>query len=145
MSQFLHVFGSVATSVEPSAIAEVAEDAWYGDDELQIITKVSNGSLVTITPVGKSRPISVLSETDPERVNMMVEEQLDEHKETPPDVSERLQRTRQVISIELFPETIDDNGWELLDVLQSWLARELKGFVVSDDGIYDSGLQRLAP
>ena len=145
MSQFLHVFGSVAAGVEPDAIADTAEEAWYGDDDLEVVRAPAKGILLTITPPGKSRPISVEAETDPGRVDTMVREQLDEHEQTPPDVAEKLQRTRQVISIEIFPETIDDEGWELLDVLQSWLARELKGFVVTDDGIYDSGLQQLAP
>jgi len=144
MSQFLHVFGTLETVVSASELAKIAEEAWYGDDDLKVATD-TDGVLLTIALPRGGRPISVQSETDPERVRTMVDEQLDEHEGTPSDVEGQLLRTLQVVSIELFPEAVDDNGWELLDVVQAWLARELEGLVVTDDGIYDSALKKVAP
>jgi hypothetical protein len=46
-----------------------------------------------------------------------------------------------VIGIELWPETLDDDAWELLDIVQSFIARTLDGLLVTDDGVYDAGMQ----
>lgn len=145
MSLFLYVFATSDAAVLPREIAEAADEAWYGDDDLDIETPKVAGALLAIRLPGKNRPITVHAETNLTAVSTMVDEQLDEHEDVPPAVADRLRSSRQVVSIELFPEAVDDDGWELLDVLQSSLARRLEGLVVTDDGIFDATLHKIAP
>ena len=144
MSYFLHVFATSESAVRAQDLADTADEAWYGDDDIDVDLGGAPERILTITPPGKDRPITVSVETEPARVAMMVGEQIDEHDGIPDSVAEKLRRTRQVVSIEIFPDRVDDDVWEMLDVLQAYLARELDGLVVTDDGVYDAGLQKIA-
>lgn len=145
MAQLLSVFAASGAVPTAADLRSVAEDAWYGDDDLSFGPGAGRGGILTVRLPDARRAIAVGVETDPAKVAVMVDEQLDERDAVPPGVVEQLRRTRQVVSLEFDPDSFDDDGWELLDVLQSWLARELEGLVVVDDGIYDSGLHLLAP
>jgi hypothetical protein len=144
VSYFLHVFATSESSVPPQDLADAADEAWYGDDELEFDLGGAPERILTITPPRNDRPITVAAETEPSRVATMVGEQIDEHDGLPDSVAGKLRRTRQVVSIEIFPDRVDDDVWEMLDVLQAYLARQLDGLVVTDDGVYDAGLQKIA-
>lgn len=145
MAQFLSIFAASGALPSAADLRSVAEDAWYGDETLSFGPGAGRGGILTVRLPDAGRPITVSAESDPATVAVMVDEQLSERDAVPADVVEQLRRTRQVVSLEIDPDSVDDDGWELLDVLQSWLARELDGLVVVDDGIYDSGLHRLTP
>jgi hypothetical protein len=141
----LHVFGSSDTAVAADEIADTVDEAWYGDEPPQVERPGDGWSRLTIELPEAGRPIVLHRDIGGASVTTMVDEQLAEHPDLPAAVADRLRRTSQVISLEIFPETVDDDGWELLDVLQSVLARRIDGLVVTDDGVYDERLQRLGP
>lgn len=45
----------------------------------------------------------------------------------------------------MFPESLDDDGWELMDVLKSAVARHYDGLVVIEDGIFDAEMTKVSP
>lgn len=149
MSLFLHVFAKSGQDVDPEALAETARTAWYGEGS--VTTEHDGGHdrpdwrRMVITLPGASRPITLHRDNGTDTVSTMRDEQLTERDGAPEQVVQRLRDTRQVLSFEVFPEALDDDGWELLDVLESHLARTLDGLVITDDGVYDQDLQLLAP
>jgi hypothetical protein len=59
-------------------------------------------------------------------------------------VLEHLQNTTQVISIELDRDKLPKDAWEMLDNLESYLAKRLTGLVYAPDGgFFDEGLRRV--
>ncbi len=53
-----------------------------------------------------------------------------------------LRNSRQVVSVGLKPDLLDDDTWELLDQIQVFIARRLDGILtIADDGVYDRDLQ----
>lgn len=62
--------------------------------------------------------------------------------EPPPHLVERVRASQQVFVFEL-SANLSEEAWELVDVAQSYIARELDGVVAAEDGIYDADLQPL--
>ncbi|GAA4637256.1 hypothetical protein GCM10023196_090330 [Actinoallomurus vinaceus] len=53
-----------------------------------------------------------------------------------------LQNSRQVLSIGLRPDLLNDDAWELLDQTQAFIAGRLDGILaITGDGVYDRDLQ----
>lgn len=145
MSQFLHVFAASSKVVKPEDVAEAADEAWTGEGDVRFETPTGPDQLLAIWLPGRNRPVIVYVDRDPDGVVETVEEQLEEHDEASPEITGRLRETRQVISIEVFPDTMDSDSWEMVDVVEASLARQFDGLVVTSDGIYDAALQRVAP
>jgi hypothetical protein len=151
MALFLNIFCRSDAPVTRSELARLAEEAWYGDEPLTFDPPAGTEEAdrvgwerFEITLPGASRPIIVHRDVGAEAVKEFVEEELEEWGSTlPSDVSRHLGDTRQVIGLEVFPDDLGDDGWELLDVIESNLARRLDGVVVTSDGIYDSSLRLL--
>ena len=144
VTQLLAVFAASSRTLTADDVRGIAEDAWYGEADLAFGAGSGGSVLLTVHLPGGGRPVVVTIEADPAVVTVMVAEQLEEHDATPPDVARRLRATRQVVSFEVDLGPVDDDAWGLVDVVQAWLARELDGLVVTDDGIYDVDLRRLA-
>lgn len=55
-----------------------------------------------------------------------------------------LEQARQLFAIELDDRNLTEDCWEMVDGLQSWIARERKGVIyVAGEGLYDADLQRV--
>jgi hypothetical protein len=156
VSQYLHVFAASAEDFPADELTDVATSSWYGDGELGVregadstdsadSTEAADGGhwLLLDLPGAGRRPIAVLRDTDPSTVSAAVDEELAERDDVPAELAAALHRTRQIVSFEIAPDEMDSDAWELLDVLQSVLARRLDGLVLAEDGIYDAELQRL--
>lgn len=145
MSMFLHVFATSGDALDVDAVAEAAEVAWTGDDDLDVDHERSGDRVLRVTVPGAGRPVSVHVEKEAGKVATMVDEALEQHDEASPKVVEKLRATTQVVSFEVFPDRLDDDGWEVVDGMEMTVARSLSGLVVTDDGIYDAHLKQLAP
>ena len=98
-----------------------------------------------ITYRKKKRPIQIHRVTTAANVRERVGEILEtmEHEDVVsdyPDIVARLKETRQYFWIEL-GFNVSEHGWELIDITQSFIAQELDGIVVSDEGIFNAGLE----
>ncbi|GIG21424.1 hypothetical protein Cch01nite_21480 [Cellulomonas chitinilytica] len=144
MAMFLHVFARSGAALDVDAVAEAAEMAWTGDDPLELDHETDGDQVLRISVPGAGRPITVLV-ASAEMVKDMVDEVLEEHDQAPEKVVEQIRATKQVVSFEVFPERLDDDGWEVVDAMEMSVARALDGLVVTDDGIYDAHLKQLAP
>lgn len=144
MSQYLHVFAASAEEFPAGELADVAASSWYGDGELGISEDAEGGAWLLIDVPGAARPVTVLRDTDEDAVSAAVDEELAGRDGVPDDLAATLRRTCQIISFEFAPDEEESDLWELLDILQSLLARRLDGLVLAEDGIYDAELQRLA-
>ncbi|MGW4063133.1 hypothetical protein ACWEGE_32950 [Amycolatopsis sp. NPDC004747] len=142
MSQYLHVFAASAEEIPVEEVADIAESAWYGDGQVNVHADESHWLLIDLP--GSGRPVVVLRSTDAPTVDALVAEELGERTGITPELAATLHRTRQVISFEIAPDQLDSDAWELLDTVESRLARRLDGLVLAEDGIYDAGLQKLA-
>jgi len=61
---------------------------------------------------------------------------------TQQEMLERLRETQQVIGIEVDREALTDDGWEMLDAVESFLATRCDGIVyVPDEGFFDANLR----
>lgn len=143
MSLFLHVFASSDKEIDPAEVTLTARTSWYGEGSVTTEDDGAGWRRIVVTIPGAAKPIVLLRDTDPDTVSVLRDEQLAEHDDAPQPVLDRLRSARQVLSFEVFPETLDDDGWELLDILESYLARELDGVIVAEDAIYDADLQPL--
>jgi hypothetical protein len=59
-------------------------------------------------------------------------------------IQEHLKDTKQIYAIEINPDGLTDDCWEMLDNVESFIAREVGGIIyTSDEGFYDENLQRI--
>jgi hypothetical protein len=56
------------------------------------------------------------------------------------EVVERLDSLAQAYTFEL-PDDLPDDVWEMLDMTESFIARERDGIVIAEDGAYDANLK----
>ncbi|MBC6460145.1 hypothetical protein [Actinomadura sp. HBU206391] len=144
MSQFHDIFCTSDAPLIPAEIAERAGETWYGDGEPAFIPDAGDDPAwrrLEMRLPGIRRPIVFLRNVGPDETRIYVDQALEEAPGfLPPEVTRRLRATRQIIGIELWPETLDDDAWELLDLVQSFIATTLDGLLVTGDGVYDQRL-----
>lgn len=148
MAQWHHIFCRADATLPRAELAEHITDAWYGDGSPNITSASTGGTAWQLSvelPGAPPRRIDLLLDSAQEVVAELVGEFLDEHRaQLPREVTDVLRDSRQVVSIGLKPDLLDDDAWELLDVTEAFIARRLDGVVaIADDGVYDRDLQRL--
>ncbi|RKR87027.1 hypothetical protein BDK92_1299 [Micromonospora pisi] len=145
MSQFHNIFCTSDARLTPSEIAERADETWYGDGEPSYSPQPGDDPAwrrLEMRLPGIGRPIVFLRNVGAEETQLYVDEALAEPPAPlPPEVAQRIRATRQIVGIELWPESLNDDAWELLDLVQSFIASTLDGLLVTGDGVYDAGLQ----
>lgn len=147
MSQFHNIFCASDAPISRRDIAEYAVDGWYGDGEPMFSPDPSDdddagwASMQMRLP-GVAKPVIFQHDVDAATISELVAEAIAEHRVTE-ETAGRLRASRQIIGIELFPETLDDDAWELLDQIQAFTATRLNGILVTADGVYDNNLQHL--
>jgi hypothetical protein len=147
MSQFHNIFCASDAAVSRLDIAEFARDGWYGDGKPTfspdpIDDRTASWDELRMRLPGIARPVIFMHDLDPAVMAELANEAITE-RSVPPEIAQRLRATTRVIGIELWPETLDDDAWELLDQVQAYIATRLDGILVAGDGIYDNNLQRL--
>jgi hypothetical protein len=148
MAQFHNIFCAADTPLATAEIAAWAGETWYGDGAPSFDMAFDDRPAWDRFEVGLpgvGQPLVFLHDTDPAVVGMHVAEAIEEAAGTlPPSVVSRLRNTRQIVGIELMPETLTDDAWELLDAVQSLIATKLDGILITDDGVYDAQLRPIA-
>jgi hypothetical protein len=148
MSQFHNIFCASDAPLTRAEISTWVSETWYGDgmpafDPAPDDQPAWDRFEVGLPAVG--RPLVFLHDTDPAVISMHVAEAIEEAAGgLPPTLVSRLEGTRQVIGIELMPEMLTDDAWELLDAVQSLIATNLEGILITNDGIYDAQLRPIA-
>ncbi|MCA1702446.1 MAG: hypothetical protein LC808_03935 [Actinobacteria bacterium] len=151
MSQFSNVFGRSANNISRSELGNFAIESWYGDDPLSFSPSLDDKDIDSaewttfeaILP-GKKRPIVFHRDVEQSTIDEMVNETLEElGEDAPAAIRNQLTGIRQVIGVEFFPEELDDDSWEMLDLILAFLARKIDGLIGADDGIYDKELKKL--
>ncbi|MEU1587019.1 hypothetical protein [Micromonospora sp. NPDC005710] len=147
MSQFHNIFCRSDAPLTASQIAESADESWYGDGDPSFTPPPGDDLAwrrLEMRLPGIRRPIIFLRDAGSAETRFYVDAALEEPPGAlPPEVADQIRATRQIIGIELWPETLDDDAWELLDIVQAFIARTLDGLLVTEDGVYDAGLQPL--
>lgn len=151
MSQFFNIFCRSENPLTRAELGEFAMESWYGEELLVFDPSLSDEASRSIewrsfeiALPHKKRPIAIQRDIESAAVTEMVDETLGElESKVIPVVSNHLAETRQVIGLEIFPEEFDDDAWELLDVIESYLARQCNGLIVTDDGVYNKDLECL--
>jgi len=60
------------------------------------------------------------------------------------EVLRRIQESTQVISIEIAPDSLTNDAWEMLDSVESYIAQKCDGIIYApDEGFYDKKLQKI--
>jgi hypothetical protein len=100
-----------------------------------------------ITYNRKRRPIVIERVAEPGEVAESAEETVEWMERYAPDEPPRelvdaLRESRQMFVFEVGAE-LPEKAWELVDIAQSFVARELDGLVAADEGIFDPDLQPL--
>lgn len=144
MAQFHNIFCRSDARLPLAELTGMASDTWYGEGELSFAPDEAADAdwrELTITiPGATARHVRIVCDLDPAVVSELVTEVVTEY-EPPPAISTRLAGTRQVIGVELRPDHLDDDAWEMLDLVQAFVARRLEGILVTPDGIYDDELE----
>ncbi|WP_033344965.1 hypothetical protein [Catenuloplanes japonicus] len=148
MSQFHNVFCASPAALSRTDLAGRIEDAWYGDGEPAFAPVPDTDPAwqrLEVRLPGIGRPIVFLHDTGVAEIGELVDEAAGAPP-TPlrPETAERLRGTRQIIGIEIMPDGLDDDAWEMLDLVQAFIARELDGLLFTPDGVYDARLQRIS-
>lgn len=147
MSEFHNIFCASDAAITRLELAEYAVDGWYGDGEPAFSPDPSDDSDASWDEMqmrlpGILRPIVFLHDLDRATITELVDEAISERR-MPEEVAARLRTTQQVIGLDLAPDTLDDDAWELLDQIQAYVATRLDGILVTGDGVYDNNLQHL--
>ncbi|WP_033339582.1 hypothetical protein [Catenuloplanes japonicus] len=145
MAQFHNIFCASATSLSRADIADALQGAWYGDGEPTFVpspdTTAGWQRLEARLP-GIGRPVTFLRDSDSAAIGELVSEAIGSPPvPLRPETADRLRDTRQIIGIEFMPDGFDDDAWEMLDIVQAFIARQLDGLLFTSDGVYDAQLQ----
>jgi hypothetical protein len=147
ISAFHNIFCASGAPLTRSQIAGWAVELWYGDQRPMFEPAPDDAETwdgFTMRVPGVGRPIVFRNDVDPERVGWYVAEAIEEAPIVlPPAVLAQLKGARRVIGIELAPDLLTEDAWELLDALQSCVATRLDGLLVTHDGVYDARLRPL--
>lgn len=155
MSLFIHIFCQDAGPLLPKEISEFIEEGGYFDTPPKV--SLTPGSAKTDDPQwtemkleykARKRPVILHHETRPEEFKEEVAEALEELEgaglEKHKKLVSHLKATRQLIVFELDSEKATEECWEMVDNLESWIARERNGLIyVSGEGFYDAELETL--
>ncbi|WP_109527973.1 hypothetical protein [Nocardia aurea] len=90
---------------------------------------------------GVDRPVALSRLSAGKLLSDLIDDIRSEIESVPVDVADHLDDVSSVIGIEIFPETLDEDLWEFLDLLEAFLAAKLSGIIATDDGIYDEKLK----
>ncbi|APA95651.1 hypothetical protein NS506_01580 [Nocardia seriolae] len=100
--------------------------------------------MLRLTFPGVDRPVAITRFDTGKLISDLISDIRSEIESIPSDVANHLDNVSAVISIEVFPETLNDDLWEFLDLVESFLATKLNGIIATDDGIYDEKLKLIA-
>lgn len=151
MPQWHQIFCKSDSGLTRAQIAETAGDVWYGEGDLRFTPEKGDPAIgdvewdeLSIYVPTSGRPIIFYwnAGTD-EVVRNSREELIDELDGLPKAIEDDLAAAVQVIALELAPDLLDDDSWEMLDLVQAFIMRQLDGILVTPDGIYDEHLQFL--
>lgn len=149
MSQFHNIFCRSSDPLMRQEISIKIPEFWYGDGSPGLSFSGGDsgspdwrkGSIILPTT---HRPITVTWDEDRAVIAELVDEVIDKFgANLPAGVVEHLRNCQEVLGIEIFPEDLDEDSWEFLDLVQAFFARRLDGLVVAGDGIYDQALKQL--
>ena len=145
VAQFHNIFCSSAAPLPTSDIAEWLKNAWLGEGVPRFAPAPGANPAwdrFEAQVPGIGRPFVFLHETAPADFAVFVDEAISEPPTAlRPETVTRLRATRQVIGIEFAPDLLDDDAWEMLDIVQAFIAREYDGLLFTPDGVYDAQLQ----
>jgi hypothetical protein len=145
VSQFHSIFCTSGATLTRLEIATYVSEAWYGDGDPTFQPTPDDSPAwdrLEVSLPGVARPVVFLNDTDPQVVRTYATEVLQEAPVPPaPPIVAQLDRARRVIGIELAPDVLTDDAWELLDIVQSLIAVKLDGILVTHDAIYDAQLR----
>ena len=149
MSTFVNVFCVKGDALSVPEIEELVQDAWLGEEDpvINVVTEHGDGggwATLEVWLPELERPVVLYRDTGEEDIADFVAEVSEmAPAEALVALRARLDRTRQVVGLELHPEFLDDDAWEFVAVLEGVVARRLEGLIVSDEGAYDENLELL--
>ncbi len=151
MSQFTNILCKSGDAPTRAVLADFAEESWYDDEPLSFVPEPNaagmddrNWTVLEIRLPGRDKPLVLHRDTAADPVTELIREAIAELGDgLTAELRASLEEARQAIGIEFFPDTLDEDAWELIDTITAHLARELDGLVLAEDGLYDQGLEKL--
>lgn len=148
MSQWHEIFCKSTSPVTRALIADAASETWYGEGVLQFSPERGDSSIddsewdrLTVNVPGLARPILFSRGVGDSLLQGLLEDIEDKAGDLPKNIQDGITGASQVIGVEFFPEYMDDDSWEMLDLVQSFVMRQADGILLTPDGIYDKNLQ----
>ncbi len=147
MAQFHDIFCLRDELLPRSELETLVWEAWQGEGD-PAIAPAQDGEAwqwLQLRLPGVASPLTFVRDLDQGDITAHVNEAIEEAATPlPPAVTNHLQQVRQSIGIELKPDRLTDDAWELLDNVQSHLATHLDGILLACGEYFDNQLQRIA-
>ncbi|BEK85121.1 hypothetical protein [Nocardia seriolae] len=151
MSLFINILCKKSVDLTRREIVSGTEEFWYEDAPIvfapsEVDSEIDDPSwaVLRLTFPGVDRPVAITRFDTGKLISDLISDIRSEIESIPSDVANHLDNVSAVISIEVFPETLNDDLWEFLDLVESFLATKLNGIIATDDGIYDEKLKLIA-
>jgi len=157
MSDFIRVICNSTQQLLSSEIADFILEGVYFDEtpRFEPLPESADGRVpdwqtLTIHYQAGKRPIifhkSVNDRLMRTEVDEIVEEDLaGKQMAAAETLRRRLSRCYQTIAIEINPNSLTEEAWEMLDSIEAYLAQKYQGVIyVPDDGFFDASLQRIS-
>jgi hypothetical protein len=132
----------------------ILEGAYFEDPKIDILTdgnvaEQSNLNTLKISYEDSKPPIIIYNISEPEGVAEETKELLfvlDLSRKTPTQqsITEKLIKASQAFVLDFDKESISDDCWEMLDSIESFVAKKSNGIVYApDDGFFSKDLEHL--
>jgi hypothetical protein len=154
MTYFLRVFCRSSRAITRREIARFIVEGYFFDEKPSFEPSPEseagldeNWRRFDIHYHPEKRPVILFKDVAEKMLQGEIKEILEEL--APPPVPEvvvkALHASQQVIAIEIDQLHLTDDAWEMVDILEAFLARELDGIIYApDDGFFDKKLRRIS-
>ncbi len=156
MSLFIHIFCQAEGPLRVQSITDFIEEGAYFENSPRVtaVPPVSQADDTKWTEIkieyqARKRPVLLHRESRAKEFTEDMEEAIEalqsaglakKHEA----LISQLKGTRQLIVLEVDSGGATEDCWELVDNMEAWIARELKGLIyVAGEGFYDAELKSL--
>lgn len=153
MGTFVEVFCGSGAPMTRQRIIDFVTEGTFFDDEPQFVPQsgTSDAARADWQYLGiyhgpDRKPVMVRRYTDPGKVAALAGDAVAQLRGVQAvfdrdALEQRLRASAQVFDFSIDPEEMTDESWEMVDVLERYLARSLDGVLYASDGFYDRELE----
>lgn len=150
MARHVYIFCQDAKNINFKDIAEFIKDGWWFDECPEF--NIGEESFVEIQYDPNLRPILIELFDDPKMVEEIKKETYEEELEnvkctsideekTKSEIVGKIGASTHIYNIEFSWSDLSGDCWAMKACVEAFLAREKKGLILADEGVYDENLQ----